>query len=64
MIDPNSFKAVPSKTTNELTDSHTIVDVGERTQDTVQKVGIIGAIVLAIIVVLVIVLIIKKKKKG
>lgn len=64
MIDPNSFKAVPSKTTNELTDSHTIVDVGERTQDTVQKVGIIGAIVLAIIVVLVIVLIIKKKRRD
>ena len=63
MVDPNSLKPVAPKTTNELTDSHTVVDVGKRTQDTVQKVGTIGAIVLAIIVVLVIVLIIKKKKK-
>lgn len=64
MTNSNSFKPVLPKTTNELTDSHTIIDVGKRTQDTVQKVGTIGAIVLAIIVVLVIVLIIKKKKKG
>ncbi len=64
MTNPDSFKPVAPKTTNELTDSHTIVDVGKRTQDTVQKVVTIEAIVLAIIVVLVIVLIIKKKKKG
>ena len=64
MIDPNSLKPVAPKTTNELTDSHTVIDIGKRTQDTVQKVGTIGAIALAIIVGLVIVLIIKKKKKG
>ncbi len=64
MVDPNSFKVVAPEITNETTNSHTIIDVDKRTQDTVQKVGTIGAIVLAIIVVLVIVLIIKKKKKG
>ena len=64
MVDPNSFKAVAPETTNETTNSHTIIDVGKRTQDTVQKVGIIGTIVLTIIVVLVIVLIIKKKRRD
>lgn len=64
MVNPNSFKPAMPETTNETTNSHTIIDVDKRTQDTVQKVGTIGAIVLAIIVVLVIVLIIKKKKKG
>ena len=64
MVDPNSFKPVAPETTNETTNSHTIIDVGKRTQDTVQKVGTTGVIVLAIIVVLAIVLIIKKKRKG
>ena len=64
MVNPNSFKPAMPENTNETTNSHTIIDVGKRTQDTVQKVGTIGAIVLAIIVVLVIVLIIKKKRKG
>ncbi len=63
MLNPDSLKPVAPKTTNELTDSHTIIDVGKRTQDTIKKVGTIGAIALVVIVILVIVLIIKKKKK-
>jgi len=49
MIDPNALKPVAPKTTNELTDSHTIIDVGQRTNKTIQKIGTIGAIALAII---------------
>lgn len=64
MVNSNSLKSASPKTTNELTESHSIVDFGKKAQDTVQKVGTIGAIALAIIVGLVIVLIIKKKKKG
>ena len=64
MIDPNALKPVAPKTTNELTDSHTIIDVGQRTNKTIQKIGTIGVIALAIIIVLVVILILKRKKKG
>lgn len=63
-MNPDSLRPSIPKTTNELTDSHAIIDVGERVNNTVQKVGIIGAIALVIIVVLATVLIIKKKRKG
>lgn len=61
MVTPDSLRFVP-KNINELTDSHTIVDVGKKTNETIQIIGTIGVIALAIIVVLVIVLIIMKKR--
>ena len=51
MIESNALKPVAHKTINELTDSHTVIDVGQRTHKTIQKIA------LAIIIVLVVVLI-------
>ena len=63
-MNPDSLRPSIPKTTNELTDNHTIIDVRERVNNIVQKVGIIRAIALVIIVVLAVALIIKKKRKG
>lgn len=64
MLEPTALRQVAPKIKNDLTDSHTIIDVGQRTQKTIQKIGTIGVIALAIIIVLVVILILKRKKKG
>lgn len=58
MVNSNLLNSVSPKT-----DSQSMIDLGKKTMDTVQKIGIIGAIILTIVVILIIVLILKKKKK-
>lgn len=63
IVNPDLLKPVSPKAPNTLTDSQAIIDIGKKTTETVQKIGIIGAIILTIVVILIIVLILKKKKR-
>jgi len=58
-MDPNLLKASSNK--NQVTDSHAIVDVGQKVNEKIKEVATIGMIALAIVVILVIILILKKK---
>ena len=59
IMDPNLLKASLNK--NQVLDTHTIVDVGQKVNEKIKEVATIGMIALAIVVILVIILILKKK---
>lgn len=62
MLDPKSLKPSTIKNTNGVIENNTIVDLGKKTTENIQKIGTISVVALAIIVVLVIILVIKKGK--
>ena len=64
MIEPNQLEAVTPKIGDNLANSSsTIIDLGQKTNKSIQNITIISVISLTIIVLLAIALILRNKKK-